>query len=85
MAVTVEIIGVACKVDEGKWTCKNKSFQRHLKAVERLHRAQALFNHYPDPDEISAKEMIEYFTDLGLDAKIIDLGPEIKTVRNRIY
>lgn len=85
MVVTVEIKELTCKVDNEKWTCKNKAFQRHLNMIERRNRAVELFETSPDKDEKSAMEIVEYFKDLGLDAKIIDLGPAPEGVKNRIY
>lgn len=85
MAVVAEIMGLVCKVEDGKWLCKQKSFQRHLKTIERYFKATEPFETCPDPDEKSAKRMVQYFKDAGFEAKIIDLGPEPDAVTNRIY
>jgi hypothetical protein len=53
--------------------------------IERYNRAVELFETSPDRDEKSAMEIVEYFKDLGLEAKIIDLGPAPEGVKNRIY
>ena len=85
MVVIAEIIGLTCSVVDGKWACKNRAFQRHLNMIEKRNRAAELFETCPDKDEKSAMEIVEYFLNLGLEAKIIDLGPETETVKNRIY